>query len=140
LCLQGEIGEIIPIEECRRSWLYSSIQTASRARAWALVAKRSRLRSSNSTVECQLSMTELSSADPTRPIDWVTPSRPQAARKSPAVYSDPWSLWNTTPATAWGPPRTATVICSAAVDKTASWCSLIATPTIRREAMSSRGV
>lgn len=31
------IGEIIPIDEWRRSWLYSSIQADTAARAWALV-------------------------------------------------------------------------------------------------------
>jgi hypothetical protein len=44
--------------------LYSSIQAATRARARALVAKCSTRRSSNSRVECQDSMTALSSADP----------------------------------------------------------------------------
>jgi hypothetical protein len=39
-------------------------------------------------------MTELSSADPTRPIDWVIPIRPQAVRKACAVYSLPWSELN----------------------------------------------
>jgi hypothetical protein len=32
-------------------------------------------------------MTALSSADPGLPIDWQAPSRWQAARKAPAVYS-----------------------------------------------------
>src|SRR3712207_4592345 len=54
----------MPRAEWRRSWLYSSIQAATLARASALVAKRSRRRSSNSTVECQDSITALSSADP----------------------------------------------------------------------------
>src|SRR5665648_1010974 len=35
----------------------------------------------------QLSMTALSSAEPTLPMDWVTPTRPQAAWKFFAVYS-----------------------------------------------------
>jgi hypothetical protein len=42
-------------------------------------------------VECHDSIAALSSADATRPMDWVTPIRSQAARKSPAVYSEPWS-------------------------------------------------
>lgn len=46
----------MPSEECRRSWLYSSIQTGMTARASALVAKWCSRRSSNSTVECQLSV------------------------------------------------------------------------------------
>ena len=69
----------IPSEECRRSWLYSSIQVATRVRAWSLVAKCSSWRSSNSTVECQLSVTALSSAEPARPIDCLIPTRAQAA-------------------------------------------------------------
>jgi hypothetical protein len=51
-------------------------------------------RSSNSSVECQDSMTALSSADPGRPIDWETDSRSQASRNRPAVYSLPWSVLN----------------------------------------------
>jgi hypothetical protein len=39
-------------------------------------------------------MTALSSADPGRPIDWWIPSRAQAARNIPAVYSLPRSLLN----------------------------------------------
>src|ERR671917_2261607 len=77
------MGEIIPIEECRRVRLYSSIQAATRWRAAAWVANSSPERSSNSTVECQDSMTALSSADPGRPIDWRIWWRPQAARKEP---------------------------------------------------------
>src|ERR1039458_10069980 len=46
--------------------------------------------------------------DPTRPMDWVTPSRPQAALKRSAVYSDPLSEWKITPSTF--PPRTAAAI------------------------------
>jgi hypothetical protein len=68
----------------------------------------------DSSVECQLSMTALSSADPTRPIDWRMPIRVQAARKLAAVYSLPWSVCNTTPATASRPPRTATAMTSEA--------------------------
>src|SRR5690349_14430828 len=77
----------MPRAEWRRSWLYSSIEAATAARAWALVAKCSRRRSSNSNVECQDSITALSRADPGRPIDWRTPNRSQAARTRPAVYS-----------------------------------------------------
>ena len=53
-------------------------------------------RSSNSSVECQDSMTALSSADPGRSIDWRTPQRAQAARNVPAVYSalDPLAALN----------------------------------------------
>jgi transposase InsO family protein len=84
----------MPQAECRRIVLYSSIQAATRARARALVAKCSTRRSSNSRVECQDSMTALSSADPGLPMDWLMPSREQAARKAPAVYSLPWSELN----------------------------------------------
>jgi hypothetical protein len=104
----------MPSEEWRRSWLYSSIHAATRTRAWALVAKCSSSRNSNSTVECQLSMTALSSAEPARPIDWVIPTRAQAAWKFLAVYSLPWSMCMITPLEASLPPRTATAICSAA--------------------------
>jgi len=81
----------MPQAECRRTVLYSSIQAATPARAAALVAKCSRRRSSNSTVECHDSITALSSADPGRPIDCRMPSRVQARRNSRAVYSLPWS-------------------------------------------------
>src|SRR5216683_1573731 len=80
-------GETIPIAECRRVVLYSSIQAATLARAADRVEKSSRERSSNSRVECQASMAALSSAEPGRPIDWEMPSRVQAARTRPAVYS-----------------------------------------------------
>jgi hypothetical protein len=73
-----------------------------------LGAKCSSWRSSNSNVECQLSMTALSSAEPALPIDCLTPTRPQAAWKFLAVYSLPWSVCMMTPATAGLPPRTAT--------------------------------
>ena len=56
-------------------------------------------------------MTALSSADPGRPIDWRMPSRAQAARTIPAVYSLPWSVCMMTPGTC--PPRTATAMASA---------------------------
>ena len=88
--------------------------TAGLVRASALVAKCSRRRSSNSTVECQDSITALSSADPGRPIDWRMPSRSQAVRVSPAVYSLPWSVCRMTPVIASRPPRTATAMASAA--------------------------
>ena len=57
-----------------------------------------------------------SKAEPTRPIDWVTPS--------------------TIPVTAWVPPRTATVTGNAVIANSVSWCSPIANPTIRREVRS----
>ncbi len=41
-------------------------------------------------------------ADPGRPIDWVTPSRWQAAWNDRPVYSLSWSVWTTTPGT-WPP-------------------------------------
>jgi hypothetical protein len=63
--------------------------TTGAAATAALVAKCSRRRSSNSKVECQASMTALSSADPGRPIDWEMDSRWQACRNRPAVYSLP---------------------------------------------------
>ena len=65
-----------------------------RTRAAALVVNLCRDRSSNSSVECQDSITALSSAEPGRPIDWAMPSRSQAARKLRAVYSLPWSVLN----------------------------------------------
>src|SRR5260370_30377835 len=80
-------GEIIPIEECRRMVLYSSIQAATLVLAWDLVAKSSRDRSSHSSVEWNDSMAALSSAEPGLPIDCRMPSRPHAWRNRPAVYS-----------------------------------------------------
>ena len=56
-------------------------------------------------------MTALSSADPGLPVDWQAPSRWQAARKAPAVYSLPRSVCMMTPGT-W-PQRTATAMASA---------------------------
>src|SRR3954454_16463850 len=82
----------MPSAECRRSWLYSSIHSTTARRASARVANEESRRSSNSSVECQDSITALSSAEPTRPIDCRTPSRAQAAWKAPAVYSLPWML------------------------------------------------
>jgi len=64
------VGEIIPIEECRRMVLYSSIQAATLVLAAAIVGKSSRERSSNSSVEWNDSITALSRAEPGRPIDW----------------------------------------------------------------------
>src|SRR4051794_21937403 len=81
------MGLRMPQAECLRSRLYSSIQAATRARATVLVGKCSRRRSSNSSVECHDSMTALSRADPTRPIDCWMPIRVHAARKIRAVYS-----------------------------------------------------
>ena len=69
------------IELCLRTRLKASIQAATRARACALVAKRYRPRSSNSSVECHDSITALLRADPTLPIDCLMPTRSQAARK-----------------------------------------------------------
>jgi hypothetical protein len=66
----------------------SSIQVATRRRAWAFVVKCSSSRSSNSTVECQLSMTALSSAEPARPIDCWIATRPQAAWKFSSVFGE----------------------------------------------------
>jgi len=78
----------MPQAECRRTVLYSSIQAATPARACALVAKCSRRRSSNSTVECHDSITALSSfVNPGRPIDWRMDSRWQAARNSRGVLA-----------------------------------------------------
>jgi hypothetical protein len=51
------------------------------------VAKSFPRRSSNSTVECQASITALSRADPGRSIDWVMPSRAKAWRKDFAVLA-----------------------------------------------------
>jgi len=75
--------------ECRLVVLYSSIQAATLARACARVANVSAERSSNSRVECQDSIIALSSAEPGRPMDWRMPSRVQAERNRPAVYSLP---------------------------------------------------
>ena len=72
-------GEIIPIAECRRMVLYSSIQAATLVLARDLAGKSSTERSSNSSVEWNDSMTALSSAEPGLPIDWRMPSRSQAA-------------------------------------------------------------
>ena len=84
----------MPQAECRRMVLYSSIQAATLARACALVAKSSMRRSPDSRVECHDSTTALSRADPGLPMDWLMPSRAQAARKAPAVYSLPASVLN----------------------------------------------
>ena len=67
--------------------LYSSIQAATLVLARDRVGKSSAERSSNSSVECQDSMTALSRAEPGRPMDWRISSLVQAARKKPAVYS-----------------------------------------------------
>ena len=95
------------------------------------------LRSSNSTVECQLSMTALSSAEPTLPIDWVTPTRPQAARKFFAVYSLPWSVCMMHLADGVLAAADRDRHRSAAWARSASWCSPMANPTMRREPMSN---
>src|SRR5215204_5060992 len=76
----------------------------------------------------------LSSADPTRPIDWTAPSAVQASVNTSPTYSPPLSEWNTTPVT-W-PPRTAAAMHSAALASGASWCSPIANPGSRRDARS----
>jgi hypothetical protein len=57
-----------------------------RARAATSVANAP-ARNSNSKVECQDSMTALSSAERGLPIDWRMPSRAQAARTMPAMHS-----------------------------------------------------
>jgi hypothetical protein len=62
--------------------------------ASALVAKRLRLSTSNTRVECQLSTAALSKQDPTRPIDRATPRRSQTPEKREAAYSEPLSVWN----------------------------------------------
>ena len=54
------------------------MNAATSRRAWSLVAKWRRDSSSCSRVELKLSAAALSSAEPTRPIDWVTPSAVQA--------------------------------------------------------------
>jgi hypothetical protein len=56
-------------------------------RAWVLVAKCSRWRSSKVEVECQDSIAALSSADPGRPMDWVMPSRVQASWKAQSAWA-----------------------------------------------------
>jgi hypothetical protein len=60
----------------------------------------------------------LSSAEPVRPIDWVTLALAQAWANSSAVYSLPWSVWKITPATS--PPRIAIATHSAARASSAS--------------------
>ncbi|CNG90815.1 Uncharacterised protein [Mycobacterium tuberculosis] len=86
-------------------------------------------------MELNASAGALSSAHPTRPIDWVTPSRRQAAWWRDAVYSLPRSEWKITPSTS--PPRVAAAICSEAIVRSASWCCDIANPSSRRANMSS---
>ena len=67
--------------------LYQSvIQAAMSRRAWQRVAQLFWLTSSCWRVEKNDSAAALSSAHPTRPVDWVTPRRSQAVAKSPAVY------------------------------------------------------
>jgi len=77
----------------------------------------------------------LSSAEPTRPMDWTTPRERQAPANGPEVYSLPWSVWKMTPPTL--PPRTAAAIRSEATANSASCRSLIAKPSSRRETRSS---
>ena len=77
----------------------------------------------------------LSSAEPTRPVDWTTPRERQAPVNRPEVYSLPWSVWKITPETL--PPRTAAAIRSEATASSASCRSLIAKPSSRRENRSS---
>jgi hypothetical protein len=72
--------------------------------AAVLVSKCFTERSSNSRVECQDSMTALSSAELGRPIDWRMPSPTQAWRTRAAVYSLPWSVCLMTPRTWRAPP------------------------------------
>jgi hypothetical protein len=86
-------------------------------------------RSSNSKVECQDSMTALSSADPGRPIDWEMPSRAQACRTRPAVYSLPWSVCRMTPGHLAAAHRYRHD--QRAVGEPASWCSPSANPSTR---------
>src|SRR5215207_937358 len=78
--------------ECRRSWLYSSRNSTTARRACLRVVKRCPRSSSNSTVEWNDSAAALSSADPVRPIDWVTPVFAHAWANSWPVYSPPWML------------------------------------------------
>lgn len=108
---------------------------ATSRRAWSLVAKCFRDSSSCSSVELNDSAAALSSAEPTRPIDWVTRNDAQARAKRSPTYSPPLSVWKITPATS--PPRTAAAMHSAAFATAESWCSLIAKPGRRRDPRSS---
>jgi len=62
-------------------------------------------------------------------MDWVTPAVRQAFMNRLPVYSPPWSVWNSTPATA--PPRIAMATHSAARASSASWWMHMANPTQR---------
>ena len=75
------------LAECSRCGLYQvSIQAAMSRRAWCRVAQRRRAMSSCCRVEKNDSAAALSNAQPTRPMDWVTPRRRHAAAKSSEVY------------------------------------------------------
>src|SRR3984893_19151964 len=125
----------MPLVECLLSVLYSSMNVATARLACSRVAKWCRLSNSNSRVELNDSETALSRAEPVRPMDWVTPALRQACTKRLPVYSPPWSVWNSTPATA--PPRIAMATHSAARASAASWWMPMANPTQRRECRSS---
>ena len=73
--------------EWSRFLLYQvSIQTAMSRRAWSRVCQQRRDISSCSRVEKNDSTAALSSAQPTRPIDWVILSLAQAAANASEVY------------------------------------------------------
>ena len=73
--------------EWSRFLLYQvSIQTAMSRRAWSRVRQRRRDISSCWSVEKNDSAAALSSAQPTRPIDWVILSLAQAVANASEVY------------------------------------------------------
>jgi hypothetical protein len=121
--------------ECLLSVLYSSMNAATSRRACSRVAKWRRRSNSNSGVELNASASALSRAEPVRPMDWVTPALRHAFTNRLPVYSPPWSVWNSTPATA--PARIAMATHSAARASSASWWMPMANPTQRRECRSS---
>ena len=82
----------MPLVECLLSLLYSSIQVATEWRACSRVAKWLPRNNSHSRVELNASLTALSSAEPVRPMDWVTPALRHASTNRLAVYSLPWSV------------------------------------------------
>ena len=76
----------------RLSVLYPSIQIATAWRACSRVVKWLGCNNSHSRVELNASLTALSSAEPVRPMDWVTPAQRHACTNKLAVYSLPWSV------------------------------------------------
>lgn len=90
-------GGIIPVDDCLRVVLYSSIRAATLILAPALAAKCSPESSSNSSVEWNDSMAALSSADPGLPTGWRIPRQLAGLAEGPrgvlaaliGVHDDP---------------------------------------------------